>query len=109
MKQLTIIIVLVAILAYPIAYKTSEHKKTIKVTDKERITTGSGESISSKFVVYTDKGVFENTDSMLFMKFNSADVQNELKVGQEYRVTVAGWRVPFLSYYKNILEVKPVQ
>jgi hypothetical protein len=105
-KLVFALIVLVALFGYPVAYRMSSDTMTIHVTDKERITTGSGESISSKFIVYTDEGVFENTDSFLFFKFNSADIQNSLKPGKEYKVKVAGWRLPFFSSYKNIIEVK---
>ena len=54
------------------------------IKDKERITTGSGKDISSKFIIYTENEVFENTDSWLFVKFNSADYQNKLEVGKTY-------------------------
>ena len=77
----------------------------IVVTDKERITTGSGENISSKFLVYTDGEVFENTDSILFFKFRSADLQNQLKVDSSYTVKVNGFRIPVISSFRNILEI----
>jgi hypothetical protein len=86
------------------AYLTDE-VVTITITDKERIVTGSGDTLSSKFLIYADGEVFQNTDSLWYWKWNSADVQNELKVGQEYTVKVYGWRVPFLSMFRNVVEV----
>ena len=53
--------------------------------------------------------VFENTDAWLSGKFNSSDVQlSELEVGKTYNAAVYGWRVPFLSWYRNIVEVEEV-
>jgi hypothetical protein len=86
------------------AYLTDE-TITVTIKDKERIVTGSGTGISSKFLVYTDGEVFENTDSLWYWKWDSADVQNELEVGQTYTVKVYGWRVPFLSMFRNVVEV----
>lgn len=100
---LYIILTLSVIMAYPVTYKTSAENIEITITEKERITTGNGKNISSKFIVYTENEVFENTDSWLYLKFNSADYQNNLKIGETYTVKVAGWRIPFLSIYRNIV------
>lgn len=59
-----------------------------------------------KYLVFTDKGVFENTDSLLNFKWNSSDIYGELKAGETYTFNVYGWRVPFLSMYKNIVSVE---
>jgi hypothetical protein len=88
-----------------LSYYFSQETITILIQGKERITTGGGENISSKFMVYADSEVFENTDSVLFLKFNSADYQNKLLVGNTYDVKVVGWRVPLLSWYRNIVEI----
>lgn len=95
----------VILFGYAGAYYSSSETVEITITDKERITTGSGENISSKFIVYGEDEVFENTDSWLYLKFSSSDVQNELTVGETYTVKVAGWRVPFLSWYRNVVSV----
>lgn len=108
MKSYWIIGVIVAVLlfGYPIAYCTSVETIEVTVSDKERITTGSGESISSKFLVYSEDEVFENTDAWMFFKFASSDLQNNLKVDSTYTVKVAGWRVPFLSMYRNVVSIQ---
>ena len=100
---LYLVLALVIFTAYPIAYKMSSEVIEITVSEKERITTGSGKSIDSKFIIYSDSEVFENTDSWLYFKFNSTDFQNEFTVNQTYKVTVAGWRIPFLSMYRNVV------
>jgi hypothetical protein len=79
---------------------------TIKISDKERIVTGSGDSLSSKFLVYCDGEVLENSDSLWHWKFNSSDIQGELKKDKTYYAKVYGWRVPFLSWYRNIVKIE---
>ncbi|HHX70455.1 MAG TPA: DUF1523 family protein [Gallicola sp.] len=54
----------------------------------------------------TEDEVFENEDEFIRLKFNSSDVQNKLKVDSTYTVRVIGWRIPFLSTYRNIIEIK---
>ena len=72
-----------------------------RVTDKERIVNAD----TSKYLIFTDKGVFENTDDISVMKFNSSDFYAQIEVGNNYCFTVAGYRVPFLSMYQNIIEM----
>lgn len=56
--------------------------------------------------MYGEEEVFENTDSWLFLKFNSADIQNEIEEGKTNKIKVAGWRVPFFSWYRNVVSVE---
>src|SRR5210317_1801436 len=91
---------------YPISYYASTETIEITVKDKERITTGRGKDMESKFLVYAEGEVFENTDSKLYLKFNSADLQNELEVGNSYKAKVAGWRVPIFDWYRNVIKLK---
>ena len=91
--------------AYPLLYKKSWQITTISVTSKERIVEASGKSTSSKYLIFTKAEVFENTDSILFLKWGASDVQGALHKDKKYKVLVAGWRVPFLSMYRNIVEV----
>ncbi len=79
-----------------------------KVTDKERIVEKSGESIDSKYLVYTtlqdgSTRVFENTDSALEFKWNSSDVYAKLEDGQTFSIRTYGFRIPFFSMYENII------
>lgn len=84
-------------------YSTMEDVSfTVKKT--ERVITGSGNSTSSKYLVYTDNEVFENTDTLLSMKFNSSDIYANMDNGIECDATVNGFRVPFVSMYRNIID-----
>lgn len=61
---------------------------------------------SCKYLVFTDKGVFQNTDTWFNWKFDSSDFQNNLKTGKTYEIQTTGLRVPFLSMYPNIVKMK---
>lgn len=49
---------------------------------------------------------FENTDNLFRLKWNSSSLQNQLEEGETYRIKTCGWRIQFLSWYPNILEIK---
>jgi len=110
MRKIAILIIILFVFAIGlnVLYYNTAETITVSVKDKERITTGSGEDISSKFIVYTKNEVFENTDSFLFWKLNSADVQNSLDKEKMYQIKVVGWRIPFFSSYRNIISVKEI-
>jgi len=80
-----------------------------KVTNKESVNHGE----SSRYLIFTELNdgtakVFENTDSLLEGKFNSSDVYGEIKEEKTYRFDTYGWRIPFLSWYENIVKAKEI-
>lgn len=89
--------------AYEAVNPTSD--VTVTVTDK----VVKNDNKSSKYLVFTDKGVYEDSDSVVNGKWNSSDIYSELKVGQKYTLHVRGIRNHVLSWYPNILTVKPVK
>lgn len=83
---------------------------TFTVSDKERVCDSSSNgSQTCRYLIYTDKGVFEDTDSITNGKFNSSDVYGELNRGSKYDAVVYGNRVGWLSWYPNIVKVTPVK
>ena len=100
-----VVIVLFIIAALILPPMLTSETITITVTDKERVMQGSGENASSKYLVFTETEVFENTDCLVLWKFNSSDVYGQLEIGETYQVQVYGWRIPFLSMYRNIVKV----
>jgi hypothetical protein len=72
---------------------------TVQVTGKERIQ-------DTGYLVFTKEETFKNTDTIAFLKFNSSDVYGRIPVGSTCQLTVNGWRVPFLSLYRNIIKVE---
>lgn len=79
---------------------------TVKVEGKERITEQSGKTITSFYVVYTDKGTFKLEDDMLRGNYYSSDVYGKLKQDSTYTFKTSGYRIGWASEYPNIIEVK---
>lgn len=94
-------IIIIYFIVYTSAYISSAHIITIKVTEKERWTDGS----SGKYLIHSGNRIYENSDSFWFWKFNSVDIQNSLKVGETYKVKVAGWRIEISSSFENIIKI----
>ena len=108
-----IAIMLISLIGQEAIFNFNDTEYTITVTDKERIYTGSGNNSSSKYLVFGDDQngnslVFENTDCCIRGKWNSSNIQGQLKVGNTYKITVIGYRVPFLSWYQNIIKIEEV-
>lgn len=113
-----VIIVLVIVFDIKI-FNFNDTEYTITVTDKDRIMESSEDgdgnrNTSSKYLVFADDEngnplVFENTDCFIRLKFNSSNIQGQLKEGPTYKITVIGYRVPFLSWYQNIIKIEEVE
>jgi hypothetical protein len=86
---------------------STAHVETI-VSRVDRECSG-GTNGECKYMVYTPDEVFRNVDCTICLKWNSSDVQNHLIAGHKYDLTVYGWRVPFMSWYRNILTAEEVQ
>jgi hypothetical protein len=85
----------------------NDRQVTIHVTDKDRVcSSDSGDGTRTcQYLVYTDEGTFKNVDSILNHKWNSSDVQGELKRDHTYVVKVEGFRSGWRSEYPNIISV----
>ena len=107
---IVMLLCVVLVVSFFAATSFNDTEYTVTVTDKERVVDGD----SSYYLVFTEDAndevrVFMNDDEPLRGKFNSSDVQGELKIGCTYELTVVGYRVPFLSMYQNIIEVRSVE
>lgn len=82
------------------------------VVSTERVQ--SSESSVYRVGLMTSSGAqtFVNVDALEIGKFNSGDIQTTLasyeKNGQEVCLEVYGWRVPFLSMFKNVKGICPL-
>lgn len=111
-----LIIILIVIffilgITYSVLASFNDHDYIITVTDKDRIYEGDKEDGDSKYLIFGDDEnneslVFENTDTIMRFKWNSSNIQSKLHEGKTYKITVIGYRVPFLSMYENIIEVE---
>jgi len=98
-----LIAVVIGLLFFGVAYKNSDGPATFTVKSKERVAGGD----SSHYLIWTHEGeVFQVDDTIWFGRWDSSDLYGQLEVDQKYSGTVAGWRVPILSWYRNILEVE---
>lgn len=104
------LLVLLLVVAWPVVYVGSKQDVTFTVDSMERVTKGDGNGgVTSYYVVFTEEGeTYANKDSFLFFKFNSSDIQGRLDEGKTYKATIAGWRLPFFSVYRNILTVEEI-
>ena len=76
-----------------------EHGQVFTVTGKENVKSGN----DGRYLVYTDKTTYEVTDSWVCWRWDSSDVYGRIQVGKTYTATLQGYRVPFLSWYPNII------
>jgi hypothetical protein len=91
-------------------YRHSSEQITFTVARRERVTESSSDSVKSYYLVWSREGeVFEVTDDWAFLTWNSSDRYGQLQEGGIVNAKVAGWRVPFLSWYRNIVEVQSVK
>jgi hypothetical protein len=56
-----------------------------------------------------EQEVFQNTDSLTLAKFNSADINARLKPGEKIKLKVVGFRSPFLSIFRNVVEIERLE
>lgn len=80
-------------------FATLDTVHDVTITDKERVTKGD----ESYYLVFTDKEVFKNEDSLWAFKFRSSDLQGSLMPGDTCDLEVTGFRIGFFSSYRNIL------
>lgn len=89
-------------------YKTQDTIK-ITVTDKTSVVkseeTDNGYKTYTVYRIYSEQEVFELKDQLAFLKFNSSDIYAKIQIGQTYTFKVSGIRIPYLSIYRNIIEV----
>lgn len=88
-----------------VAYFLSAEQVTFTVDRKDYGRKTTERSYRTLFLVFTEQEVFEVGTSWLFLKFDSAERYHALQEGQTYRAVVAGWRIPVISEYRNIIEV----
>lgn len=83
-------------------YFVTAHAENITFTTNSAQRVVSSDGSSAQYLIYTDKGVFTDTDTIWYWKWNSSDVYNQAQKGT-HTCLVAGFRVPFLSWYRNII------
>ncbi len=66
---------------------------------------------SDKYLIFTDDGVFENTDVWYRGKFRSSDLQRDaIKLkGKKEEIQKYGWRFGPFSWYENVVGIRAVE
>lgn len=62
----------------------------------------------SKWLVYTDVGLMENTESILHKKLCTRDLQKQLQEGARYTVVVEGFTLALLDLHPNIIRIEKI-
>jgi len=104
MVYFAIALFLVAAITGCTIHNTTQDTVAVTVTGKERVTKKSGNAVESYYLIFTDTETFKNEDSLWALKFNSSDLYGSLREGQTCELTVVGFRVNWLSMYRNIIE-----
>lgn len=82
-------------------YGTVEHIQGVHIEDRERIVDSDR---NSRYLVFTRDEAFENVDTLAHFKWNSTDVYRHMNRDSVCDIKVNGFRIPFLSMYRNVLE-----
>jgi hypothetical protein len=96
------VIVLIAMVGYSVSYAFSSSYENVIIDDKWEKTMSGGSQ--SYMVSSTDGQVFVVDDSIIHMRFDSANMYASLKPGQDCYIKTQGFRFPFFSDFKNIIE-----
>jgi hypothetical protein len=100
-----LILFIVGIISFKIISVTNIGYVTAKIVKTERITYRGG---NGYYLIFTNKEVFKNKDSTLLGKWDSSDLYAKLIEGKTYSFKVCGFRIPFLSEYRNIISFDEV-
>lgn len=98
---LPVFVLLVALSGW-VSHTTAEWVHEVEIVKTERVNTKD----SSRYLVFSTNEVFQNRDSIWHLKFDSSDIYGGLQAGMTCDFRVNGFRVRFLSAYRNILEVR---
>lgn len=99
-----IFVAVIAVIGGCAVARGTQDTVTFKVTDKStKLSCDSDHNCKDTYLVFTDHGVYKDTDSLAFFKYNSSDIYGQLEIGRSYTCKVSGWRMPLFSSYRNII------
>jgi hypothetical protein len=102
-KAIVVIVAAVTVTAGVVSYGAALHGTERTVTATITKTWVQQTKDGSQYMIGTNKGVFEDDDSLFYLKFSSSDYYNNMQVGKTYTFDVTGWRIPILSAWPNIV------
>lgn len=109
-------VILVLICSACVATCAFEHSDretvTVLVTEKDIVRHGSGDTSSDYYMVWTTRNgveeVFTVNDSLIEGNWDTSDDYGRIHVGECYEFEVYGWRIQFMSNYRNIVSIRGV-
>lgn len=105
-KNTLIILILLTLILPCIGCQNYMNKRqvTCKVQDKW-VKRSNNKDI---YLVQCDDNIYKITDLLLYGKFDSSDIYARLKKKHKYKLSISGFRIPYLSEYPNINEYKEI-
>jgi hypothetical protein len=100
----TIILILILISLVPALHVSSYTVEVIKT----EITGDNNYMVFCKDTATGKSHTFTLNDSLWHGVWNTADMYAQLIVGNTYTFRASGWRIPLLSKFPNIIEIKEV-
>ena len=98
---LFMIILMIIVIGYYLGYALTIGEETITI--KEKWVKYHGDD--AKYLVSSTNGqVFQITDTIIKWRWDSSNLYADLDEGEICKIKTQGWRFPFFSDYKNILE-----
>jgi hypothetical protein len=100
-----IVIFILGLAVFPFIWAFgNEQTQVCTVEEKDR-----GGSSGTMRLYSEDCEILEFGDVWLRGHFNSADLYQEIEEGKTYELTTVGWRIPIISGFPDIIEVKEVK
>lgn len=105
---LAIVLILVGALGGKIIQASNKRTNVCTVTGKE-VKTDNGKG---KYLIYTkdyptgEVMVYRIEDTVLRWQWDSSDKYATVEDGKTYKFTIVGYRLPILSMYPNIIDIK---
>lgn len=89
---------------FAVAGASRVEEKSCTVVSKESV---ANQDTGHEYRVYTEQcGTLTVEDTLIKMRFNSADTYGMLKEGETYNMALMGFRMPLFSQFQNILEAR---
>jgi hypothetical protein len=105
------IVIILILIGAPLYFSYAKAHTTAYVTDSvvktERVVDTTGRN--ARYIIFGQHETYEDVDSWWYWKFNSSDIYGAIQPGHTYRFFITGWRVPFLSWYRNIITYKLIK
>lgn len=101
------VIMIIFLSVFFIAFIEYANNEVSEIVVKEKYIKRNGEE--DRYIIVTENNdTYKITDLIFKGKFNSSDIYNQLEIGKKYKIKTSGYRIPFLSEFKNINKVEEI-